>query len=99
MGMRALGAGLALAWAVIGVAHGEPMTGGGRVGEVSVAAGLLAVDGAPLRLESATRVFDYAGKAASRSDLEVGMSVSYTARPPDVPGQPPVVQQVRMVPN
>lgn len=84
---------------VIGAAGAEPLRGGGRVSQVSVAAGLLVVDATALRLERATRVYDYAGQPVAASALGTGMSVSYRAEPPAQPGQPPVVSEVRMVPN
>ena len=77
----------------------EPLHGGGRVGEVNVATGVFIVDTTQLRIEARSHVFDYAGKPASASALEVGMSVSYSALPATKPGELPLVQEVRMVPN
>jgi hypothetical protein len=73
--------------------------GGGRVSEVSIAAGLLTVDAATLRLDSGAQVYDYAGQRVPASALEVGMSVSYAADPPSQAGGMPVAREVRMVPN
>ncbi|GAB4357754.1 MAG: hypothetical protein Kow0073_15890 [Immundisolibacter sp.] len=89
----------AVALVLAGPALAEALRGGGRIGEVNLATGVFRVDATQLRIEALTRVFDYGGKPVSASALEAGMSVSYTALPGAEPGQPALVQEVRMVPN